>query len=89
MADNCTCVFRENPDNPSYCYEISWERPFKDTNQSTHWDVNEFPVRIARLTTKDKAKLFCQKHGIPFPENQKVMASGRLQELIVSRRAIV
>ena len=67
MANKCACVFRTNLYNPDFCYEISWERVYKDTSQSTRWDVNEFPVRISRLTTSQKAKVFCQKHNIPFP----------------------
>jgi len=66
MSNNAQCVYTSNPYNPLYCYEISWERIFKDTNINTRWNVNEFPVRISRLTTREKAKAFCEKHNIPF-----------------------
>jgi len=70
MSSKCACVFKANPYNPDFCYEISWERPFKDTNPTTKWEVNEFPVRISRLTTYQKAKVFCQKHDIHFPASE-------------------
>lgn len=78
MANNIQCVYNPNPQNPLHCYEISWERVFKDTNTNTRWDVNEFPIRISRLTTKQRTQAFCEKHGIPFPiSNQELQAVGR------------
>ncbi len=67
MSNGAQCTYKPNPFSPRYCYEISWERMFRDKNTNTKWEVNEFPVRISRLTTKEKAKAFCEKHKIPFP----------------------